>query len=554
MHRKGGNDLIDQLMVQDYILFENAQIDFKNNMSVITGETGAGKSLLIDAIHVISGGRVSKGVVRKGKDKAVLQMILSGPDETVRSMLEENGFDPDEDIILTRIVNANGKSRMLLNSRTTTNAFVSELVSRMVDIHSQMDTVRLMDPQLQLDMLDRFAKTEELRQKTADAYAILHKKAVEIKKLKTQTFSDAHLEAITRQLNEISAAKVQDGELEELDARIEQAEKVVAATENLSEASYYWKKEGGISDQLYTALKLLEDAPTNENYGDKLHDLYYQLQDLFENISDARSDASEDGQSLDQLHEREFLIRQLFKKYGGNYQALMETEKSLNQQVDLILHRQDLFERLEKEKKEAAKVYTALASQLHKQRQDAVPELKSLIEAHARDLMLEHCVFDVHFEKKNPSKDGMDLIEFHASMNPGQPLTPLKQSASGGELSRLMLALKVVFQAENGIGTLVFDEIDTGVSGKVALAMGSKMHALADNYQVLCITHLPSVAVWADDHYRVAKTTDGTTTSTHVSLLSEEEHFEELAIMANGTAEPTAVESMKELFHRVRHG
>jgi len=546
--------LIDQLMVQDYILFENAQIDFKNNMSVITGETGAGKSLLIDAIHVISGGRVSKGVVRKGKDKAVLQMILSNPDQEVRTMLEENGFDPDEDIILTRIVNANGKSRMLLNSRTTTNAFVSEIVSRMVDIHSQMDTVRLMDPQLQLDMLDRFAKTEELRQKTADAYAVLHKKAVEIKKLKTQTFSDAHLEAITRQLNEISAAKVQDGELEELDARIEQAEKIVAATENLSEASYYWKKEGGISDQLYTALKLLEDTPTNENYGDRLHDLYYQLQDLFENISETQSDASEDGQSLDQLHEREFLIRQLFKKYGGSYQALMETEKSLNQQVDLILHRQDLFDRLEKEKKEATKAYTALASQLHKQRQDAVPELKSLIEAHARDLMLEHCVFDVHFEKKNPSKDGMDLIEFHASMNPGQPLTPLKQSASGGELSRLMLALKVVFQAENGIGTLVFDEIDTGVSGKVALAMGSKMHALAENYQVLCITHLPSVAVWADDHYRVAKTTDGTTTSTHVSLLNDEEHFEELAIMANGAAEPTAVESMKELSHRVHHG
>lgn len=546
--------MIDQLMVQDYILFENAQIDFKNNMSVITGETGAGKSLLIDAIHVISGGRVSKGVVRKGKDKAVLQMILSNPDQEVRAMLEENGFDPDEDIILTRIVNTNGKSRMLLNSRTTTNAFVSEIVSRMVDIHSQMDTVRLMDPQLQLDMLDRFAKTEELRQKTADAYAVLHKKAVEIKKLKTQTFSDAHLEAITRQLNEISAAKVQDGELEELDARIEQAEKIVAATENLSEASYYWKKEGGISDQLYTALKLLEDTPTNENYGDRLHDLYYQLQDLFENISETQSDASEDGQSLDQLHEREFLIRQLFKKYGGSYQALMETEKSLNQQVDLILHRQDLFDRLEKEKKEATKAYTALASQLHKQRQDAVPELKSLIEAHARDLMLEHCVFDVHFEKKNPSKDGMDLIEFHASMNPGQPLTPLKQSASGGELSRLMLALKVVFQAENGIGTLVFDEIDTGVSGKVALAMGSKMHALAENYQVLCITHLPSVAVWADDHYRVAKTTDGSTTSTHVSLLNDEEHFEELAIMANGAAEPTAVESMKELSHRVRHG
>ncbi len=546
--------MIDQLMVQDYILFENAQIDFKNNMSVITGETGAGKSLLIDAIHVISGGRVSKGVVRKGKEKAVLQMVLSNPSQAVQAMLEENGFDPNEDIILTRIVNASGKSRMLLNSRTTTNAFVADLVGKMVDIHSQMDTVKLMDPQLQLDMLDRFAKTEELREKTAEAFGVLHKKLVEIKKLKTQTFSDEHLEKITKELNEITSAKAKAGELEELETQIEQTEKAQAAIENLSEASYYWKKEGGISDQLYSALKLLEDTPTKEKYGDKLHDLYYQLQDLFESIEDTRSEATDEGLSLDQLHEREFLLKQLYKKYGGSFEAMMETEKSLESQVDQILHRQDLFDRLEKEKKEATKVYTALASSLHKQRQEAVPELKRLIESHARDLMLEHCVFNVHFEKKNPAKDGMDFVEFHASMNPGQPLTPLKQSASGGELSRLMLALKVVFQAENGIGTLVFDEIDTGVSGKVALAMGSKMHTLAENYQVLCITHLPSVAVWADDHYRVAKSTDGSTTKTEVRLLEPEEHFEELAIMANGFAESTAVESMKELSAKVRHG
>ncbi len=554
MHQKGGTVLIDQLMVQDYILFENAQIDFKNNMSVITGETGAGKSLLIDAIHVISGGRVSKGVVRKGKDKAILQMVLSNPSPAVQAMLEENGFDPSEDIILTRIVNANGKSRMLLNSRTTTNAFVADLVGKMVDIHSQMDTVKLMDPQLQLEMLDRFAKTEELKEQTAQAFGVLHKKLVEIKKLKTQTFSDAHLEKITKELNEITSAKAKAGELEQLETQIEQTEKAQAAVENLSEASYYWKKEGGISDQLYSALKLLEDTPTKENYGDKLHDFYYQLQDLFESIDDTRSEATDDGLSLDQLHEREFLLKQLYKKYGGSFEAVMETEKSLESQVDQILHRQDLFDRLEKERKEATKVYTTLASQLHKQRQEAVPQLKRLIESHAKDLMLEHCVFDVHFEKKNPAKDGMDFVEFQASMNPGQPLTPLKQSASGGELSRLMLALKVVFQAENGIGTLVFDEIDTGVSGKVALAMGSKMHTLAENYQVLCITHLPSVAVWADDHYRVAKSTDGNTTKTEVRLLSPEEHFEELAIMANGSAEATAVESMKELSAKVRHG
>lgn len=546
--------MIEQLMVKDYILFENAQIDFRSNMSVITGETGAGKSLLIDAIHVISGGRVNKGVVRKGSEKAVLQMVLSSPSKQVQEMLEENGFDPADEIILTRIVNAAGKSRMLLNSRVTTNAFVSQIVEKMVDIHSQMDTVRLMDPVLQLDMLDRYAKAQDLRAECARAFASLQKKAIELKKLKNETFSDEHLEQITKQINEITAAKIQEGELEELEKKSEEADRVAAAVENLSQASYLWKKEQGISDQMFQALRLLENTQTKDNFGGRLHDLYYQVQDLFEQVADTKNDAGEEAENLDKMQEREFRIRSLFKKYGGNYSAMMETLESLNSQVDRILHRQDLFERLEKEKKEALKVYTQAASALHKAREAAVPSLKAQIEEHARDMMLEHCVFDIHFEKKNPSRDGMDFIEFYASMNPGQPLTPLKQSASGGELSRLMLALKVVFQAENGIGTLVFDEIDTGVSGKVALAMGSKMHKLAENYQVLSITHLPSVAVWADDHYRVAKTTDGQTTKTDVRLLSEPEHFEELAIMANGSADPVAVESMKELAQRVRHG
>lgn len=546
--------MIEQLSVQDYILFEQADVDFQNNMSVITGETGAGKSLLIDAIEAISGGRVSKNVVRKGKEKAVLQMVLSNPSDEVKALLEENGFDASEDIILTRIISATGKSRMLLNSRTTTNTFVSQIVSRMVDIHSQMDTIRLMDPELQLSLLDRYAKTEELRQKTAEAYSVLHKKAVELRKLKNETFSDKHLEAITKQMDEIKNAKVQKGELEELEKKIEEADLAQAALESLSQALYFWKKENGISDEMYSAIRLLESAPASAEYGSRLHDLYYQVQDLFEQISDTKAEAGEGAEHLDEMQEREFKIRTLYKKYGGSYESLMETLEDLNTQVDRILHRQDLFDRLEKEKKEATKAYTALASQLHKQRKAAVPALKEQIESHARDLMLEHCTFDIHFEKKNPSKDGMDLIEFYASMNPGQPLTSIKQSASGGELSRLMLALKVVFQAENGIGTLVFDEIDTGVSGKVALAMGSKMHALAGSYQVLCITHLPSVAVWADDHYRVFKSTDGATTKTSVQALDEQQHYEELAIMANGSAEPTAVESMKELAARVRHG
>ncbi len=552
MLAKGGRAVIEQLMVQDYILFEKAQIDFRRNMSVITGETGAGKSLLIDAIEAISGGRTFKNVVRKGKEKAILQMVLSDPSEEVKEMLAENGFDFEEDIILTRIVSANGKSRMLLNSRVTTNSFVSQLVSKMVDVHSQMDTIRLLDPTLQLDLLDRFAKTEELRTKTAQAYMVLHQLVQELRKLKRETLSESYLDSLSRQLEEIKNANIQPGELEELAQQIQEASAVQASIENLAEAYYAWKKEQGISDSLYQAMRLLEATPTKEDFGGKLRNLYYEMQDIFEQIEGLQYGANEGAAKLDRLQEREHLIKLLFRKYGGTYESMMEAYDHLNTQVDRFLHRQELFEKLEKERKEAAKVYRELASQLHLQRQAVIPELKRQIEGHAKDLMLEHCQFDIRFETKPASKDGMDTIEFIASMNPGQPLTPIKQSASGGELARLMLALKVVFQAENGIGTLIFDEIDTGVSGKVALAMGAKMHALAKSYQVLCITHLPSVAVWADDHYRVRKETDGLTTKTDVKMLNEEEHYEELAIMANGSADSTAVESMKELTQRVR--
>lgn len=546
--------MIEQLTVQDYILFEKAQIDFRRGMSVITGETGAGKSLLIDAIQAISGGRTSKGAVRKGKEKAVLEMVLSDPDEEVRSLLEENGFDSSDSLIITRIISESGKNRTLLNSRVTTNAFVSKIVSRMVDIHSQMDTITLMDPALQLQLLDRFAANDELRAQTETAYRALHKTVLEIKKLKQEAFSKEHLDAITRDLEEIQAMDVQEGELEKLETAIAKAQDQASTLEDLSEALYLYRREQGISDSLYQAASQLGAHAATEAIGAKLMDLYYEVVDQFDQAGEIRSELGDGSSRLDEMEERELNVRSLLKKHGCSYESLKKAEADLNAQAERILHRQDVFDRLETLKKQQLREYTQAASRLHQSRRAVVPALKEQVEAHARDLMLEHCVFDVHFEKKPVSADGMDAIEFYVSMNPGQAPTPLKQSASGGELSRLMLALKVVFQAENGIGTLIFDEIDTGVSGRVALAMGSKMHTLSEQYQVLCITHLPSVAVWADDHYRVAKSTDGLSTKTNVRLLSEDEHIEELAIMAGGTADAKSVESMRELAQRVRHG
>lgn len=547
--------MIEQLSVKDYVLFEDAQIDFNNGMSVITGETGAGKSLLIDAIAALSGARQSKNMVRKGASKAVLQMVLSQPSQEVKDMLEENGMEDDGDeIIITRIIQDSGKSRILVNSQAATNAFVAGLVAKMVDVHSQMDTISLMNPALQLEMLDRYAKADEAKEKTAKAYSKWKKTSDSLKKLEQETFSDEQLDAVTKCLNEIEQANIKEDELDQLSEAIQQASQAEKNAEDFSTALYLWKKEQGIQDQLYQAFRTLKKNEMAADKGEELSDLYYTMSDLFDSLEEQKDSLAEMQNDLDAMQEREYQIKRMYRKYGGSYEAMMQKKDEFNIMIDRILHRQDLFDRLEKEKKAAWQEYARAALELRKLRQGAIPELQQLVQKHARDLMLEHCVFEIRMSETRPSSIGMDGVEFYASMNPGQPAASLREAASGGELSRLMLALKVVFQAQNGITTLVFDEIDTGVSGKVALAMGSKMKELSKNYQVLCITHLASVAVWADDHYRVAKTTDGIQTVTNVTQLDEPTRLEELSLMTSGSITEPQMESMRQLRKEIENG
>lgn len=549
--------MIEQLLVKDYVLFDQASINFADHkMSVITGETGAGKSLLIDAIGYLSGGRLPRNVVRKGSKKAVLQMVLSAPDVAARQLLEENGYDLEEDgeIIITRTVTDTGKSRLTINDQAATNAFVRRLTDLMIDVHSQMDTLKLMDPAVQLELLDRYARTEDLREETAQAFDALARIAREIKKLKSETFSDAELEKLTRELNEIREADTTDGELEELEKQIEEAEARAADREDLSEVLYLLRKDSGVLDQLSAASRQLKNNARFAEQGQKLSDAYFSLQEIQEELENARDQMDGTGKTLDELQEREFTLKHLYRKYGGSWEKMKQHEQDTEAKIERILHRQDVYDRLEKQRKAALAQYARAAKALSSARQASFASLQEKVEANARDLMLEHARFVIERREKKLSRDGIDQLEFMVAMNPGQPFSPLKQSASGGELSRLMLALKVVFQAQGGVGTLVFDEIDTGVSGKVALAMGSKMHALAENYQVLCITHLASVAVWADEHFHVAKSSDGDSTRTQVKQLDEQAHVEELAVMTSGSASPAAVESMKDLVREVRHG
>ena len=544
--------MIEQLSVKDYVLFKSCIIDFKNGMSVITGETGAGKSLLIDAIGYLSGDRIKSNVIRNGKDKAILSMVLTS-NEKVNAILEENGFEVDDQVIISRTVLNNNKSTVRINQQITTLSFVRKIVNLLVDIHSQMDTYRLMDTSVQMELLDSYAKTMGLKASVNEAYVKYSNVLHELETIKSEEFSDAELEFLTAQLDEIENANVQENELDALNDQIHEATSWYKNSEDLSSCLYEIDKENGALDSLYTLYKQASKSPILNDYEESFKNLYYSLQSVDEELKHMRDTHSNDSLDLDSLQSRQYLIKKLYRKYGGSYTCLMESKKSITDKIDRIIHRQDVFDKLEKEKEESFTLYMKLANALSLKRKEVFSQLESKVMEHCKDLMLENARFMISCMEKKPSNNGIDDIEFLVSMNPGQDFSSLSASASGGELSRLMLALKVVFQASNGIETIIFDEIDTGVSGKVALAMGAKMKALSKNYQVLCITHLASVAVYANTHYLVNKKTSASETITSVQELDQDKTIQELAVMTSGEASQKAKESMQDLWVKI-HG
>lgn len=544
--------MIEQLSVKDYVLFESCIIDFTNGMSVITGETGAGKSLLIDAIGYLSGDRIKSNVIRNGKDKAILSMVLTS-NEKVNSILEENGFEVDDQVIISRTILNHNKSTVRINQQITTLSFVRKIVNLLVDVHSQMDTYRLMDTKLQMELLDSYAKVEDLKSSVKEAYFSYSNVLNELETLKNEEFSDSELEFLTAQLDEIENANIPEDELEMLNEQIHEASNWFKNKEDLTMCLYEMDKENGALDSLYTLYKQASKSSILNAYEETFKNLYYSLQTVDEELKYVRDTHSNDALDLDSLQNRQYLIKKLYRKYGGSYMSLMESKKNIIDKIDRIIHRQDVFDKLEKEKEESFAAYMKLANELSVKRKDVFSLLESKVMEHCKDLMLENARFKISCTEKKPSSNGIDEIEFLVSMNPGQDFSSLSVSASGGELSRLMLALKVVFQASNGIETIIFDEIDTGVSGKVALAMGAKMKALSNKYQVLCITHLASVAVMANTHYLVSKKSTFNETITRVQKLDHDQTIQELAIMTSGEASVKAKESMQDLWVKI-HG
>lgn len=546
--------MIEQLMVKDYILFDYALVDFTHGMHVITGETGAGKSLLIDAIGYLSGKRINGNIVRKGKDKAILQMVCSTSSPKISQMLEENGFEVEDSILITRTVQANQKSTIRINQQITTLSFVRELVSYMIDMHSQMDTYQLMQPSVQLDLLDALAQTKDLREEVAQQYTTLKAIEKEYHTCKNESLSEDELDYLTAQLNRIDELNIQEGELESLQEKVKICAEMEKNTELFSQSIYQLNKENGLMDTCYDLSKELSKTNSTSEIANQLMDIYYRFDEIKENLQEQLNQFDQSSESIDEMESRIYTIKAMYKRYGGSFFSLMEAKANLEKKIERFLSREHILAEMESNLSKARKAYDQLAEELSQKRKAIFSSVEQQVNQHCHDLMLEHADFHISSQEKEASKDGKDAIEFLISMNPGQPLVPLKDSASGGELSRLMLALKVVFQAQQGVDTIIFDEIDTGVSGKVAFAMGHKMHTLAQHYQVLCITHLASVACFGDRHYCVQKTSEDGSTQTSIHLLNEKETLEELAVMSSGQVNQASLQAAQELKDRAIHG
>lgn len=546
--------MIEQLMVKDYILFDYALVDFTHGMHVITGETGAGKSLLIDAIGYLSGKRINGNIVRKGKDKAILQMVCSTSSPKISQMLEENGFEVEDSILITRTVQANQKSTIRINQQITTLSFVRELVSYMIDMHSQMDTYQLMQPSVQLDLLDALAQTKDLREEVAQQYTTLKAIEKEYHTCKNESLSDDELDYLTAQLNRIDELNIQEGELESLQEKVKICAEMEKNTELFSQSIYQLNKENGLMDTCYDLSKELSKTNSTSEIANQLMDIYYRFDEIKENLQEQLNQFDQSSESIDEMESRIYTIKAMYKRYGGSFSSLMEAKANLEKKIERFLSREHILAEMETNLSKARKAYDQLAEELSQKRKAIFSSVEQQVNQHCHDLMLEHADFHISSQEKEASKDGKDAIEFLISMNPGQPLVPLKDSASGGELSRLMLALKFVFQAQQGVDTIIFDEIDTGVSGKVAFAMGHKMHTLAQHYQVLCITHLASVACFGDRHYCVQKTSEDGSTQTSIHLLNEKETLEELAVMSSGQVNQASLQAAQELKDRAIHG
>jgi DNA repair protein RecN (Recombination protein N) len=538
--------LLSELSIKNFAIIEALSISFVKGLTVLTGETGAGKSIIIDAIHLLVGGRGSAEFVRHGEEKAEIEGLfqLNENHHPCYAKALEFGIEIEEGmVVLRRDISKTGKSVCRINGKLVTISTLREIGSTLVDIHGQHEHQELMDETRHLTLLDQFG-FEEISLSSKEYQDVFHRYESILQKLKSLSENEqqtAHrLDLIQFQFDEIQKANLQldeDELLFEEKRKLGNFERVFAAIQS-SYTALNGEQKG--LDWISMVMGHLEDAAALDTvYKDvyeSVSNCFYQLEDASRTIRSELEGLEYDPQRLNEIEDRLNEINQLKRKYGKTIREILEYAAKIEEEIETLQNKETHISELEKELSSIKKDLILEAKQLTELRKKWADKLTKLIHNELKELYMGKTVFEIRFEKHlhHFTKNGVDHVEFYLSTNPGEPLKPLSKIASGGELSRIMLALKSIFSKHQGVTSIIFDEVDTGVSGRVAQAIAEKIYKVATDSQVLCISHLPQVAAMADTHWFISKVTKGGRTKTSVAPLKAEEKIKEIGRMISG--------------------
>ena len=532
-----------EISIKNFAIIEAISLNFEKGMTVLTGETGAGKSIIIDAMNMMLGARATTDVVRHGAPKAEIEGLFSVENSHALQMIfDEQGIELGDEIIIRREILQNGRSVSRVNGQMVNLSVLRSIGQYLVDIHGQHDQEELMRPQLHIQMLDGFGDADFLELKQAyqtnfDAYRKMRKELLEIKK--NQEEHKARIEMLEFQMAEIESASLQPGE----DLKLNQERDKLLNYKNIADTltNAYTMLDNEEFSSLANVRSAMNDMESLEDYdaeyreiSSSLSESYYVLEDVTKRLEDIIEDLDFDGNRLMQIESRLDLIHAITRKYGGNVDDVLMYFAKITEEYNLLTGNHLSSDDMEAELKKLEVSLVDLATKLSSARHNLAQQLEIEIQQELKDLYMDKARFQVQFTKGKFTREGNESVEFYISTNPGEDFKQLVKVASGGELSRLMLAIKSAFSRKEGKTSIVFDEVDTGVSGRVAQAIAQKIHKIGQNGQVLAISHLPQVIAIADYQFFIEKISNDHSTVSTVRLLTVEERVEEVAKMLAG--------------------
>lgn len=545
--------MLEHLHIRNVALIKESEISFGDGLNILTGETGAGKSMIIDSLQFALGGRAGKDFLRHGEKQAAVEALFSVQSQALTEKLAENGITPEEDgtLLITRTLSEAGKSVCRINGSTVTVGMLKEIAEDMIDIYGQHEHQSLLNPVKHIRLLDRFCgagfgeameEYKNSRQRLKD----LEKQLAIL--IGDESQREQRMDMLLFQKEEIEAAELQEGEedaLLEKKKRLSSMERLIRLTGESVTLLYDGDDRApSACDQLGDALAKLREAAEYDAalspLADALADGYAAVEDCARELKREAEKQEADPEELERIEERLQLFYKLKRKYGGSIEAVLEFYEKAVQELEFLSNSSEKAAELSAKKAEEEKRLSALAETLTARRRATAEQVEEQIETALHDMEMKHARFHIQIEEKADwGADGKDKVEFLISANAGEPLKPLAKIASGGEMSRVMLALKTVLVDADEIGTFIFDEIDTGVSGRTARRVGEKMRFLGGKRQLLCITHLPQIAAMADNHFLIEKESDAGETVTRVTALDEEGAVREVARLMNDVTETT---------------